>query len=139
MMDELASKYLTHWSAVDYLNQFGDDPNRANYPKLWRGMLVPTEHFGNYNVPGWTGNGLGRFPDGTPEGICADPIKAESMLFFKGYLTLTMAIHTYVSGESKWFREWQMANVGGGSSVCTLDQVASHLSKQWGERECGLP
>jgi len=137
--DELASKYTTHWSAVDFLNQFGNDPHRGEYSLKWRGVIVPTELFGNYDAPGWTANGLGKYPDGTAEGVCEDPIKAESMLFFKGWLLLTMGLHAHVSGDDKYFQEWQMANVAGGNSTWTLDGVAAHLHKQWSERPSGVP
>jgi hypothetical protein len=136
--DKLATKYTTYWSAVDHLNQFGDDPTRKNYPFAWRGKLVPWGNFGKYNSPGWVGNGLGKFPDGTPEGIAVDPIAAESMLFFKGWLTLTMCAHSRISGEDKFFHEWQMAAVGGTTTTWTLDKVADQLATQWGQRECGL-
>ena len=66
----------------------GDDPNRASYPPAWRGTMIPKEFFGEYNTPGWTGNGLG------PRGVEADPIQAEGMLFFKGFLLLLMSIAT---------------------------------------------
>jgi hypothetical protein len=50
--------------------------------------MIPKEFFGEYNTPGWTGNGLG------PRGVEADPIQAEGMLFFKGFLLLLMSIAT---------------------------------------------
>jgi len=136
--EQLASKYITHWGAVDFLNQFGDDPNRNKYPYVWKGLLVPSSNFREYNAPGWTGNGIGAYPDGTPEGICDDPIKAEGMLFFKGWLVLTMGIFTYISGDDRFFSEWSMANVADRSTTWTLDTVTDHLHKQWGERACGL-
>ena len=48
------------------------------------------------NVAGWTGNGLGKFPDGTQTGVQADPIRAEGMLFFKGWLVMLMSVYTRV-------------------------------------------
>jgi len=30
--DELATRYPTHWGAIDWFTQIGDDPKRANYP-----------------------------------------------------------------------------------------------------------
>eukprot|EP00937_MAST-01D_sp_MAST-1D-sp2_P002113 g2113.t1 len=58
ILDGLADRYRTHWSAVDFLNQFGpDDRSRAHYPEVWRGRLVPAESWREYDTPGWTANG----------------------------------------------------------------------------------
>lgn len=138
VMDGLASRYTTHWAAGDFLNQFGDDPKREEYPFMWMRFLVPEETFRAYNAPGWTGNGLGKYPDGRPAGIQADPIEAEGMLFFKGWLLLVMSIYTYVSGDGKYTRPWRMANVAGTSREWTLTSVAEHLQMQWSSRACGL-
>ena len=56
-MDGLASRYTTHWAAVDWLTQFGPDPDRGRYPRGWRGMLVFGDLWGEYDAPGWTANG----------------------------------------------------------------------------------
>lgn len=138
ILDGFSSRYTTHWSAVDWLNQFGDDPDRKNYPIFWKGTIIPAQVFGQYNTPGWTGNGLGKFLDGRPAGIQADPIEAEGMLFYKGWLTLTMSLYGYVSGDDKFFRAFNVANVGGAVREWTLDLITAHLEKQWKERECGL-
>jgi len=139
VLDGLASRYHTHWAAVDWLNQFGEHHELPNYPEAWRGTLIPEHMWGTYPTPGWTANGVGTFPDGRPTGIEGDPIKAEGNLFFKGWLTLVMGLYTYVSGDDKYVKQpWNMANIGGGSTEWTLDTVVQQLTKQWGERECAL-
>ena len=75
---------------------------------------------------------------GSPAGVQADPIEAEGMLFFKGWLLLVMSIYGYVSGDDKYNRPWHMANVAGGSKEWTLPRVAEHLHMQWSQRACGL-
>jgi len=138
VLNGLASRYTTHWAAVDWLNQFGNDPDQERYPAGWKGTIIPAGQFGKYNMPGWTGNGIGTYADGRPAGVQADPIEAEANLFFKGWLTLTMSLYSYVSGNDKFFKPFAVANVGGGAREWTLDRVTAHLEKQWKARECGL-
>jgi len=132
ILDKLTERYITFWGAVDWLTQFGDDPNRGAYPKAWKGTVIPQEFFGVYNTPGWTANGIGA------KGVEADPIRAEGMLFFKGFLLLLMSMTTRVGGADRWKEKWQMAGVGGTKHDWTLANLARHLSEQWSERECGL-
>merc|ERR1719460_907431 len=126
VLEGLATRYRTHWAALDFLNQFGDDKKRSEYPMHWAGSVVPTSNFRQYNAPGWTGNGLGKFPNGTPTGVQADPIRAEGMLFFKGWLVMLMSVYTRVSGRRDKFLNgaWDMANVGGTTSQWTLNDAA---------------
>ena len=73
-----------------------------------------------------------------PKGVEPDPIEAEGMLFFKGFLLLLMSIATRVSGDDVWRAPWTMANVGDTTKEWTLAKVAAHLQQQWKERACGL-
>ena len=43
--------------ARDWLTQIGHDPDRASYPDLYR-LLIPEHLWGDYDVPGWTANGI---------------------------------------------------------------------------------
>ena len=36
ILDEIAERSITYWAAVDWLSQFGHDPDRKNYPEAWR-------------------------------------------------------------------------------------------------------
>ena len=120
--------------------QFGDDPRRGDYPLAFRGLYVPSDRFGSYNSPGWTGNGLGTFPDGSAAGVEEDPIGAEGMLFFKGWQLLTMAFYTRVSGDDETYlnRPWLQAAVGGKTTQWTMRRAAARLNRQWRQREAGL-
>ena len=60
------------------------------------------------------------------------------MLFFKGWLTVTLALHSRVSGDGRFFEPFEMSNVGGRTSTWTLHSVAAQLREQWAERACGL-
>jgi len=96
ILDGLSARYTTFWAAVDWLTQFGDDKDRDNYPKFWRGTVLPAHLFDRgYNTPGWTGNGLG------PKGVENDPIEAEAMLFFKGFMLMLMSLTSRISGNDK--------------------------------------
>lgn len=132
ILDRLTARYTTHWGAVDWLNQFGNDPDRQSYPKAWKGTIVPEKLFGEYNTPGWTGNGLGD------AGVESDPIEADAMLFFKGFLCLLMSIANAVGGKGTWEVPWLMAGVHGSTKEWTLTKLASHLSAQFGARAHGL-
>ena len=54
VLDGLAERYTRYWAAVDWLTQFGDDPDRELYPAAWKGSLIPERLWGDYNTPGWT-------------------------------------------------------------------------------------
>ena len=82
ILDELVARHTSWWSASDWMTQFGHDPERGNYPDRYR-PLVPPAHWGDYDVPGWTANGI------APYGVQPDPIAADGMLFYKGFLHLT--------------------------------------------------
>ena len=95
IVDELASRYVTYWGAVDWLTQIGPDPARENYPPQFRAG-IPQDLRGNYDRIGWTANGV------EPWGLQEDPIGADGNLFYKGWLGLTLSIYHYVSGDDKW-------------------------------------
>ena len=102
VLDALVARHTSWWSASDWLTQFGPDPDRNRYPEAWR-PLVPRDLWGDYDVPGWTANGI------EPYGVQMDPVAADGMLFFKGFLTLLMGLHRYVSGDEKWDDPFEMA------------------------------
>jgi hypothetical protein len=125
ILDGLISRYITHWGAVDWLTQFGHDAEQKKYPFPWKGSLVFPEKWGDYDCAGWVANGVG------PNGVEDDPIAAEAMLFFKGWLSLALGIRAKVGGKDKWDKPWQMANVGDKSSTWTHSKVADVLTKKF--------
>eukprot|EP01050_Picozoa_sp_SAG11_P010894 SAG11_NODE_1117_length_5798_cov_10.203194_5_plen_86_part_00 len=63
-----------------------------------------------------------------------DPIAAEAMLFFKGWLLLVMGAAAKVGGwrpDCRWEQPWRMAGVGNVEFEWTLSKVADHLAAQW--------
>lgn len=133
IMDGLAARYITHWAAVDFLNQFGPDPSRGKYPSFWRGQFIFEELWGEYDTPGWTANGCRK----DLVTIEADPIKARAMLFFKGWLTLVMSLRGLIAGgRNVWdSRPWPMANVGGKCSRWTLSGLAKTLAARFNDND----
>ena len=131
ILDEIAERSITYWAAVDWLSQFGHDPDRPNYPEAWRGTLIPEEFWGNYDAPGWTANGI------APYGLQMDPIGADGNLFFKGWLNLTQSLHTYVSGYDKWSSPFSVAGAYSSRFEWTQHQLADHLHKQWSKTPMG--
>lgn len=128
ILDELVARHTTWWAASDWMTQFGNDPERANYPDAYR-PLVPPALWGNYDVPGWTANGI------EPYGVQLDPIAADGMLFFKGFFTLLLSLHRYVSGDAKWDEPFEMIPEHG--FTWTHSGVAAHLAQQWHNRPIG--
>ena len=43
------------------------------------------------------------------------------------------------TGDDKYRKPWPMANLGGAHRLWTLDGLAEHLARQWGERPEGIP
>ena len=125
ILEQLVERHLTYWAAVDWLTQFGDDPHRADYPEAWKGTLVPKERWGDYDTPGWTANGV------KPWGLQADPIGADGNLFFRGWLTLVMALHSYVSGSRKWHEPFEVAGIDRSRFAWTQPRIAEHIADQW--------
>ena len=131
ILDEIAERSITYWAAVDWLTQFGHDPDRKDYPEAWRGTLIPEEFWGEYDAPGWTANGV------APWGFHADPIGADGNLFFKGWLNLTQSMHTYVSGYDKWSAPFSVAGAYNSRFEWTQHQLADHLHQQWAKTPMG--
>ena len=131
ILDEIAERSITYWAAVDWLSQFGHDPDRKNYPEAWKGTLIPEEFWGEYDAPGWTANGV------APWGFHADPIGADGNLFFKGWLNLTQSMHTYVSGYDKWSSPFSVAGAYNSRFEWTQHQLADHLHQQWAKTPMG--
>lgn len=127
ILDGLLSRYTTHWAAVDWLTQFGPDPDRANYPAFWKGFLIPEEKWGDYDTPGWTANGI------KTDGIQPDPLSADAMLFFKGWFCLVMGIRAKIGGKEKWEEPWKMANVGGAFAEWTHSKAAHTLAQKYND------
>ena len=96
ILDELVSRHRTYWAAVDWLTQIGPDPKRKEYPAAWKGSLIPEHLWGEYDVPGWTANGI------EPWGLQPDPIGSDGNLFFRGFFNLLLSTYAYVSGDQKW-------------------------------------
>jgi len=124
ILDELITRHTSWWAAEDWMTQFGPDPDRANYPDNWRG-LIPSKFWGDYDVPGWTANGI------EPYGVQMDPVAADGMLFFKGFFCLLMGLHRYVSGDTKWDEPFEMIRDGEHTFTWTYSEVAAHLADQW--------
>ncbi|MFT5173883.1 MAG: hypothetical protein ACI8W7_002067 [Gammaproteobacteria bacterium] len=130
ILDKLIERHTTHWAAVDWLRQIGPDPRRGNYPKHYRG-LIPQHLWGKYDVPGWTANGI------EPWGLQADPVGADGMLFFRGFLNLMMGIHRTVSGAATWDQPFQVSGLNDQFFEWTHRRITDRLEQQWQQRPEG--
>ena len=121
----LTERHTTFWAFVDWLTQIGPDPDRKNYPDFWNEWLIPQHLRGEYDVPGWTANGI------EPWGLQPDPIAAEAMsaLFIKGWFNLVMGLYQYVSGDTKWHRPFELTGYEGKKFEWTQPRVAETLAE----------
>lgn len=124
IMDDLIKRHTTHWAAVDWLTQMGNDPQRGNYPKRYK-RLMPSDLWGQYDVPGWTANGT------EPWGLQPDPIGSDGNLFFRGFFTLMLGIHRAISGQDTWEQPFEVAGVDRQSFSWTHSGISTFLSEQW--------
>jgi hypothetical protein len=131
IVDELAQRHTTHWAAIDWLTQFGDDPDRNNYSDFIHEHFVPEHLRGKYDTPGWTANGI------EPYGLQPDPIGAEGMLFFRGFFNLVLSTYNYVSDDGKWNDPFPITGYQNQQFQWSHKAIADYTSNQWRERPEG--
>jgi hypothetical protein len=130
ILDELVFRHTGWWAASDWLTQFGHDPDRARYPDPYR-LLIPPERWGDYDVPGWTANGV------EPWGLQMDPVAADGNLFFKGFFLVMLGLHLRTTGDGRWNRPFEMVRDGEHTYTWTHSAIAQHLADQWRGRPEG--
>jgi hypothetical protein len=130
ILDELIFRHTGWWAAEDWLTQIGHDPKRAEYPDLYR-LLIPEHLWGNYDVPGWTANGV------EPWGLQMDPIGATGNLFFKGFFLVMLGLHRRVTGSARWDASFEIVRDGENSFTWFHSAIAEHLYKQWAAAPAG--
>ncbi len=131
ILDELVSRHTGYWAAKDWLEQIGPDPRRESYPEQWYQYLIPEHLRGQYDVPGWTANGV------EPWGLQMDPIGADGNLFFAGWFNMMLGFHLYVSGDEKWNQPFEMIRDGENTFTWTHTKIANHLAQQWSQMPAG--
>ena len=132
ILDQLIERHTGWWSAADWLTQFGPDPDRADYPDPYR-LLIPAELWGDYDVPGWTANGI------EPYGVQMDPVAADGMLFYKGFFLVLLGIRSMVAGRpgepggvaDRWNEPFDLIGDGEHTFAWTHSGIAEHLGRQW--------
>jgi hypothetical protein len=130
ILDELIFRHTGWWAASDWLTQIGHDPDRERYPDEYR-MLIPAEHWGRYDVPGWTANGI------EPWGLQWDPIGADGNLFFKGFFLVMLGLHRRVTGDARWDEPFDLVRDGEHTFTWWHTKIAEHLATQWRARPEG--
>ena len=124
ILDELLKRHTTYWAAIDWLTYLGPDPKRANYPKAYK-RLIPKHLWGQYDVPGWTANGV------EPWGLSPDPIGSEGNLFFRGFFNLMLAIYRDVAGTDAWDKPFEVTGLDDRTFSWSHSQINGFLSDQW--------
>ena len=124
ILDELIFRHTGWWAAEDWLTQIGHDPERANYPDLYR-FLIPAHLWGDYDVPGWTANGI------EPWGLQMDPIGADGNLFFKGFFLVMLGLHLRTTGDDRWNQPFDIVRDGENTFTWFHSAIAEHLYNQW--------
>ena len=124
ILDELIFRHTGWWAARDWLTQIGHDPDRANYPDIYR-LLIPEHLWGNYDVPGWTANGI------EPWGLQMDPIGATGNLFFQGFFLVMLGLHLRTTGDERWNAPFDIVRDGENTFSWFHSAIAEHLHEQW--------
>jgi hypothetical protein len=130
ILDELIFRHTGWWAARDWLTQIGHDPDRANYPDLYR-LLIPEQLWGRYDVPGWTANGI------EPWGLQMDPIGADGNLFFKGFFLVMLGLHLRTTGDERWDRPFDIVRDRENTFTWFHSAIAEHLHGQWSRNPNG--
>jgi len=130
ILDELVFRHTGWWAAEDWLTQIGHDPKRSEYPDLYR-LLIPEHLWGNYDVPGWTANGI------EPWGLQMDPIGATGNLFFKGFFLVMLGLHLRTTGDERWNQPFEMIRDGENTFTWFHSAIAEHLHGQWTQAPAG--
>ncbi len=124
ILDEMIRRHTTYWAAIDWLTYLGPDPKRASYPKAYK-RLIPKHLWGQYDVPGWTANGV------EPWGLQPDPIGSDGNLFFRGFFNLMLAIYRDVAGTDTWDKPFEMTGLDDRTFSWSHGQINRFLSEQW--------
>jgi hypothetical protein len=130
ILDELVFRHTGWWAANDWLTQLGPDPKRKDYDAFEQ-LLLPPHLVGEYDVPGWTANGI------EPWGLQMDPIAADGMLFFKGWFLVMLGLHLRATNDASWNRPFDMIRDGEHTFTWTYSGIAEHLTGQWRARPEG--
>ena len=131
ILDRLVERITSYWGAIDWTEQIGPDPKRGKYPDAYFPTLIPAELRGKYDSPGWAANGV------EPWGFEPDPVKAAGAIYYKGFLSLTMGLHLYVSGDRKYDRGFSIVNNGEHTFHYTHTRMNEWISQQWCQRTVG--
>jgi hypothetical protein len=130
ILDQLIERHTGWWSANDWLTQFGPDPDRANYPDSYRGM-IPRELWGNYDVPGWTANGI------EPWGLQLDPIAADGNLFYRGFFSVMLGMRSLIADDDRWNEPFDLIRDGPNTFTWTHSSIVQELADRWRDRPEG--
>ena len=60
-----------------------------------------------------------------------DPVAADGMLFYKGFLLVLLGIRSMVANDDRWNRPFEMIRDGENTFTWTHSQIAEHLRTQW--------
>ena len=129
ILESLVDRITAYWGTYDWSQQIGPDPQREKYPDEFFPLLIPNELRGKYDSPGWAANGV------DPWGYEPDPIKAAGAIYYKGFLSLTMGLHLYASGDKKYNDGFSVVNNGEHTFHYTHTSMNEFISEQW----CGRP
>ena len=128
--DELVGRYATYWGAIDWLTYIGHSPHQDKYPPEWL-VFMPEHMRGSYDPPGWTANGV------EPWGLQPDPIGADGNLFFRGFFNLLLGSYSYVSGNDKWEKPFEVTGYNDRMFQWTQHSITEFIADQWSERPQG--
>lgn len=98
ILDSLCQRMTQYWAWWDWVEQIGQDPDRAAYPAWYYQAFIPPGLQGVYSKPGWCSNGL------PPYKFDPDPVWGLGFgyVMWKGYFNLMLGHYEYVTGDAKF-------------------------------------
>ena len=121
---ELIERHWGWWSSDDWLTQFGEGADRGNYTDIYRVFTRP-HLWGDYDGPGWTANGS------EPWDLNMDPVAADGMLFYKGFVLVLLGMRSMVQNDGRWDQPFEMIKDGEHTFTWTHRDIGRHLEEQW--------
>ncbi len=92
-LDGVCDRLRLYHGFNEWVEQKGPDPQRADYPRGWRGLLIPGEVWGSYDTPGWASNGAQGV------GFESNPIDAQGAIYYKGFFNFVLGLRALLDPQ----------------------------------------
>lgn len=90
LLDGIVDRLRRYHGFNEWVEQQGPDPKHDDYPKAWRGTLIPESLWGSYDTPGWASNGI------QGKGFEPNPVEAQGAIYFKGFFNYVLGLRALI-------------------------------------------